>query len=84
MIRVPVAAQGCPIAMAPPQTFVRDRSKASSRSHARNCGANASFTWCKIELKWRALFFKQPVYKQPVLRPLKNVATFEAQKSPVA
>ena len=32
------------------------------------------------------LFFlyKQPVYKQPVLRPLKNVATFEAQKSPVA
>ena len=29
-------------------------------------------------------FYKQPVYKQPVLRPLKNVATFEAQKSPVA
>ena len=28
--------------------------------------------------------YKQPVYKQPVLRPLKNVATFEAQKSPVA
>ena len=29
-------------------------------------------------------FYKKPVYKQPVLRPLKNVATFEAQKSPVA
>ena len=29
-------------------------------------------------------FFKQPVYKQPVLRPLKNVAAYEAQKSPVA
>ena len=28
--------------------------------------------------------YKQPVYKQPVLRSLKNVATFEAQKSPVA
>ena len=28
--------------------------------------------------------YKQPVYKQPVLRPLKNVATFEAQISPVA
>ena len=28
--------------------------------------------------------YKQPVYKQPVLRPLKNEATFEAQKSPVA
>ena len=29
-------------------------------------------------------FYKQPVYKQPMLRPLKNVATFEAQKSAVA
>ena len=29
-------------------------------------------------------FYKKPVYKQPVLRPLKNVATFEAQKSPTA
>ena len=32
----------------------------------------------------RFFLYKQPVYKQPVLRPLKNVATFEAQKSPVA
>ena len=31
-------------------------------------------------------FYKQPVYvyKQPVLRSLKNLATFEAQKCPVA
>ena len=29
-------------------------------------------------------FYKQSVYKQPVLRPIKNVATLEAQKSPVA
>ena len=28
--------------------------------------------------------YKQPVYKQPVLRPLKNVATFEAHNLPVA
>ena len=28
--------------------------------------------------------YKQPLYKQLVLKPLKNVATFEAQKSPVA
>ena len=29
-------------------------------------------------------FYKQPVYKQPVVRALKTVATFEAQISPVA
>ena len=32
----------------------------------------------------KTLFYKQPVYKQPVLRPLKNVAIFEAQKLPIA
>ena len=40
------------------------------------------------ELMWgyeyTHFFYKQPVYKQPVLRPLKNAATFKAQKSPVA
>ena len=34
---------------------------------------------------WLHFFLdRQPVYKQAVLRPLKNVAIFEAQKSPVA
>src|SRR3989454_1071153 len=43
-MRVPVAARGCPIALAPPFTFVRVRSSPNSRSTARYCGANASFT----------------------------------------
>ena len=38
----------------------------------------------RLKLHLYTFFYKQPVYKQPVLRPLKNVATFEAQKSPVA
>ena len=34
-------------------------------------------------LNYTFFLYQQPVYKQPVLRPLKNVATFEAQKLPV-
>ena len=30
------------------------------------------------------IILTRPVHKQLMLRPLKNVATFEAQKSPVA
>src|SRR4051812_13367224 len=44
VMRVPLAASGCPMAIAPPHTLVRDRSRSSSRSTARYCGANASFT----------------------------------------
>src|ERR1041384_2038046 len=44
VMRVPLAASGCPIAIAPPHAFVRARSRPSSRSTARYCGANASFT----------------------------------------
>src|SRR2546425_2625667 len=44
VIRVPVAASGWPMAIAPPHTLVRLRSSPSSRSTARYCGANASFT----------------------------------------
>ena len=43
-MRVPVAASGWPIAMAPPWTLVFSRSRPSSFSTARYCGANASFT----------------------------------------
>src|SRR6266498_2536476 len=43
-MRVPLAASGWPMAIAPPQAFVRVRSRPSSRSTARYCGANASFT----------------------------------------
>src|SRR5213078_2207889 len=42
--RVPVAASGWPMAIAPPCTLVLARSRPSSRSTARYCGANASFT----------------------------------------
>ncbi len=44
MTRAPLAASGCPIAIAPPSTFVRSRGSPSSFSTARYCGANASFT----------------------------------------
>ena len=41
------------------------------------------FVWvCLCEcnvIKWVHFFYKQPVDKQPVLRPQKNQATFEAQ-----
>ncbi len=43
-MRVPLAASGCPMAIAPPCTLVLARSSPSSRSTARYCGANASFT----------------------------------------
>src|SRR5213592_3800241 len=44
VMRVPLAASGCPMAIAPPCTLVLARSSPSSRSTARYCGANASFT----------------------------------------
>ena len=40
-----------------------------------------SITTANIENTF--FLYKQLVYKQPVLGPWKNVATFEAQKSPV-
>src|SRR5437879_1230209 len=44
VMRVPLAASGCPMAIAPPCTLVLTRSSPNSRSTARYCGANASFT----------------------------------------
>src|SRR5205823_15133384 len=44
VIRVPLAASGWPMAIAPPCTLVLARSRPSSRSTARYWGANASFT----------------------------------------
>ena len=44
VMRVPLAASGWPMAMAPPSTLVRSRSRPSSRSTARYWAENASLT----------------------------------------
>lgn len=53
VMRLPLAARGCPKAIAPPFTFNRSKSSLSSRWTANTWGANASFT-CFIHtlIKW--------------------------------
>src|SRR5688572_1005897 len=52
--RAPLAPSGCPIAMAPPLTFTLSRSRPSSFSQARYCGAKASL----ISIRSRSANFR--------------------------